>query len=449
MRVCAPSLGLGLLYDANINEQKVGFWIHNQHKIETAENNKTSMQDHIADYIPYFHRGKKSTKLRNAQKLRKYCHWTQITPKQMIEQYGKAKETNDFHGWERNQVNKILEYYHWLTEQTNPKTGKKYSLNYCRTEPVGVLAFHTQNTKQLSDITKSFAPAQLPTDEYRFTQDDLRKMFYYGDTVEKALLSLAVCYGQGSKDFLALECQPFKQIIAEARDKNLEFMMWIGEARAKTSIQPRSFLTPECIESLEEYLRLLEKKHGKLPKYLWCNSKLDRHITNEGLNKKLKRLVEKTNLKTYGKRVKFHCIRKFTFSRLRRIDHQIAKIIVAKKVSASDMTYEEINEQCEKVFRLAYKDISLNGDVTGKVKQRQSKKIEELENAITTISKELHAYKTTTETLSKKLEEQEKKAKAYRDKMLELENLVPDIVRMKVDLRKLLKTKQDLAKSQN
>ena len=168
-------------------------------------------------------------------------------------------------------------------------------------------------------------------------------------------MSLAVCYGQGSKEFLRLECETFRRLVEEVHDKNLDFMMWIGEARAKTSIQPRSFLTPEAIQSVDEYLNLLEKKHRKLPKYLWCNSKPDRHITNEGLNKKLRRLVEKANIKTYGKKVHFHLIRTFTFSRLRRIDRDMAKIITAKKVSASDMTYEEINEQCEKVFRLAYK----------------------------------------------------------------------------------------------
>jgi len=218
-------------------------------------------------------------------------------------------------------------------------------------------------------------------------------------------LSLAVCYGQGSKEFLRLECETFRRSIDEARDKNLDFMMWIGEARDKTSIQPRSFLTPETIESVDEYLDLLEKKHGRLPKFLWCNSKTDKHITNEGLNKKLRRLVEKANIKTYGKKVHFHLIRKFTFSRLRRIDKDMAKIICAKKVSASDMTYEEVNEQCEKVFRLAYKDISLNGDVTGQVKRKQLERIEELENVMNQLEQENLNFKIRIDLLQKNQKE--------------------------------------------
>lgn len=358
---------------------------------EHAQNISENMKNQAKDYTEYFYRGKESTKIKSAQKLEKFCRWIGKTPQQLIAGYETAKRNNDLEAWQRETINEILKYYNWLTEQISPRTKKKYSLNYCRTEPIGILAFHRQNTKQLPDVTKEFAPPQIPTDEYRFTQDDLRKMFYYGDTEEKALLSLAVSYGQGSKEFLELECQTLKNTIEEARDKNLDFLLWIGRARAKTSVQPRSFLTPEAIESTNEYLNLLEKKFEKLPKYLWCNTKPEKHITNQGLNKKLKRLVKKANIKTYNRKIKFHCIRKFTFSRLRRIDRDMAKIICGKIVSASDMTYEEINEQCEKVFRVAYKDISLNSDPTGTARKEQTGKIQELEKKNEELKKKLEA----------------------------------------------------------
>jgi hypothetical protein len=57
----------------------------------------------------------------------------------------------------------------------------------------------------------SFNPTQMPKNEYRFSQDDLRKMYHFGDVEEKALISLAVSYGQGSKDFLKLEAQKLKR----------------------------------------------------------------------------------------------------------------------------------------------------------------------------------------------------------------------------------------------
>ncbi len=209
-------------------------------------------------------------------------------------------------------------------------------------------------------------------------------------------------------------------MVDEAKNKGLDFVKWIG-TREKTGVPMVSFLTPEAIESVDAYLQLLEKKHGKIPRYIWCNSKPNRHISNEGLNKKLRRLVSKANIKTDNKRVIFHTIRKFTYSRLRRIDKDMAKIICGKSVSISDMTYEELEEQAEKVFRLAYKNISLNGDVSGQVKQRQAKKIDELENAITTLSKELRAYKTTSDTLTKKLTEQKQKSQELADYLAQVD----------------------------
>ena len=368
-------------------QERHGFPIHNQHKKENTENNpekpmKTKRVKNYEQYMKYFRRGKDSTKQRNAFKLWHFSKWIKMTPEGLIAEYEKARVEGKLDSWEREQVNRINEYYNHIINTINPKTDKPYSINYARNEASGISAFHKQNTRALQNVFTEIAPPQIATDEYRFSQDDLRKMFYYGDTKEKALISIAVSFGQGSKEFLELECEHIKSVIEEARDKGFEFAKWIGKARAKTSIQPRSFLTPEAMESASEYLDMLQKKYGKLPKYLWSNGQLDKHITNQGLNKQFRRLVDKANIRTHGKYVHFHLIRKFTFSRIRRHDRDIAKVICAKAVSASDMTYEELDDICEKVFRLAYKDISLNGDVSGKTKRAQKEEIERLKQEL-------------------------------------------------------------------
>jgi methyl-accepting chemotaxis protein len=124
--------------------------------------------------------------------------------------------------------------------------------------------------------------------------------------------------------------------------------------------------------------------------------------------------VAKANIKTGKKNVHFHCIRKFTYSRLRRIDRDFAKIICGKSVSVSDMTYEEIEDQAEKVFRLAYRNIALNGNLMGTAKQKQEERIKHLEDAIVTLSKDLQASKTVSETVTKRYEEIEKENKKLR-----------------------------------
>jgi hypothetical protein len=70
---------------------------------------------------------------------------------------------------------------------------------------------------------------------------------------------------------------------------------------------------------------------ARLPKYLWSNEKVNEYIKNEGLNKKLKRILEKANIETYGKQVKFHEIRKFLYSILQAKNRDMAKVITAKK----------------------------------------------------------------------------------------------------------------------
>ena len=143
-------------------------------------------------YLTHFHRGKDYTKKRNALKLKAFCEWLGKSPSELLEEYSKTKTNNDLDSWQREQINRVLGFYKHLTESVSPFTGKRFSLNYCRTLPLDALSFYRQNMKALPEVTKEFAPVQLPTNEYRFTQDDLRKMYYFGDVEEKALVSLAV-----------------------------------------------------------------------------------------------------------------------------------------------------------------------------------------------------------------------------------------------------------------
>ena len=248
--------------------------------------------------------------------------------------------------------------------------------------------------------------AQLATGEHKFTQQDLRKMFYYGDTKEKVLISLAVSLGYGAQDFLALECKDMRALVERAKDTKEEFVSFIS-VRKKTGAQAHSFLTPEAVESLSTYLQLLEKQFGKLPKYLWCNSHVEGHITTDTLNNQLRALFNKANIKATGT-VRFHLIRKYTFSVLHSIHRDIAKLIVGKQVSASILTYiQDVDGECERVFREGYKRLCLNTDITGTIRKRQQEQIDRLEEAITKLAQDSQAYKTTAEVLTKKINEVE------------------------------------------
>ena len=52
-------------------------------------------------------------------------------------------------------------------------------------------------------------------------------------------------------------------------------------------------------------------------------------------------------------------------------------------MSASDLTYiPNLDAECLRVFKETYKEIALNGDITGKTKQKQEKRIQELETEL-------------------------------------------------------------------
>jgi len=352
----------------------------------------------IQEYREWFEGQTKTTQNRNARKLKQFCDWIGKTPDQILKEYETAQNKKS---WQRECKKAIEAFYNNLKE-------KGYKINYCRTQPLGILKFHTRNTETIKEGTKCFDPPQLPENEYSFTQSDLRKAFYYSDLENQTLLSLAVALSYSSADFLELESEKLRLLVKEAKDKGLDFIQFIGKSRAKTSIQPRSHLTPEAIHCLSDYLPILEKKFNGLPKYLWSNEKGDGHITNEGLNKKLKRILKKANIETYGKQVKFHEIRKFMYSILQVRNTDIAKVITGKKVNASIFTYvPTLDAECLRIFKESYRDFALNGDVTGKNKREQTERIAQLESALRHVEKENFASKTRIEQMQKQLDELE------------------------------------------
>lgn len=354
----------------------------------------------IKKYRKWFKGQKTGTANKNARKLKDFCDWIDKSPETLLKEY---EASTNKKAWQRDRKKEVEAFYNHLI-------AKGYKINSARTTPLGILSFYTRNCETIRDATKIFAPPQIPEDDLIFSQEILRKAYYYSDLEGQTMLSLATCLGYSSADFLALEYEKLRNLVHEADDKGINFIQFIGKSRTKTSIQPRSHLTPEAIHNLKDYLLLLEKKYKKLPKFLFCNDHPDKHITNEELNKRLRRILKNANIETYGKKVRFHLFRKFLYSNLQAKNRDIAKLITAKKVSASDLTYiPNLNAECLRVFKETYKQISLNGDLTGKTKQKQEQRIKQLEEAIFNVNKELQNSKTVSEVLTKKTTELEKK----------------------------------------
>ena len=319
------------------------------------------------EYRKFFNNSKASV-AKSALDLWHYCEWVGKTPQDLIDEYVSAR--NDFgklSDWRRETKNLIIKFYH-------EQKAHGYKINMARTVVTGIMSFYSQNCETIKGITRELDPVQIPDNEFVFTQDSLRKLYYYGNAFEKTWLSCAVSLGYSSIDFLALETEKIVNLVKEAKDKQLDFIGFIGKSRAKTSVQPRSYLTPEAIENLSVYFEILKKQNnGKLPSLLWNNA------SNDNLNDWLKALMRKSNIDAYGRIVRFHGIRKFVFDALCKMDETIACVIVAKKTDASKITYRtSLDSECQRIFRESYKQFALNGDVSGKAKTQVVEELERL-----------------------------------------------------------------------
>lgn len=342
------------------------------------------------EYRKYFNNAKSSV-AKSALDLWHFCEWTGKTPEDLINEYVDARtDFGKLQDWRRETKNTIIKFY-------NEQKAKGYKINMARAVVTGVMSFYSQNCETVKGITRELDPIQIPENEFVFTQEILRKLYYYGNLHEKTWLSVAVSLGYASIDFLALETEKIRNLVKEAQDKYLDFIMFIGKSRSKTSVQPRSFLTPEAIENLGEYFKMFEKQNsGKLPKLLWNGA------TNDSLNDWLKALVRKANVDTYGRVVRFHAIRKFVYDTLSKMDETIACVITAKKTDASRITYRtSLDSECQRIFKESYKQFALNGDVLGKAKHEQAEEIERLKQALSHLETENSTFKTRIDLLQK------------------------------------------------
>jgi hypothetical protein len=99
----------------------------------------------IEQYRKWFEGQTKNTQNRNARKLKHFCEWINKTPEQILKEYETAQDKK---AWQRERKKEIEGFYNFLKEQG-------YKINYCRTEPLGILKFHTRHTEMIKEGTKT------------------------------------------------------------------------------------------------------------------------------------------------------------------------------------------------------------------------------------------------------------------------------------------------------
>jgi hypothetical protein len=250
----------------------------------------------------------------------------QKTPEQLVEEY---KATNDKEAWTKKWGSIIVQYY-----QARLSAG--YSINSARADSVAPRSFFSSQCQEVKIQREKIAKPQVATGEHSFTQDELKKAFYFGDVKSKAILATEVSLGFSSIDFLSLEVNFIKPFIEKAKAEKMDFVQFLYK-RQKTDETAICHLMPEAIESLDAYLKTISQN----AKFLWYSpSNHNEPLTNKALNDILKGMVRQASTMTTGD-IKFNLLRKFTFSTLQRfgMTESESRVCVGKTVSADILTY--------------------------------------------------------------------------------------------------------------
>ena len=216
--------------------------------------------------------------------------------------------------------------------------------------------------------------------------EHVRRMFAIADIRERVILSMATDLGLRVGDFIAIKKDEIPQL-------DQETPIPFDIMTEKEEVVAYGFLSQETVDILKVYLPTLTKKGN--PYLFPSNGKS--HISDEWLNKLLKRLARKAKIQMNKKSLTFHCFRKMLLSA--SIDSGIGLIagkkLVGKAIPQSDDTYLT-------TVNLKKKFIQLKKFQTIKQKPKvETETIETLQKAVSKLQEDLTIQQTITNTISK------------------------------------------------
>jgi site-specific recombinase XerD len=262
---------------------------------------------------------------------------------------------------------------------------------------------------------------QADTDSHIFSNGDLKGLFEIGNTFEKALIASSVSLGWEISSVLNLERDKVRAKIEHAK-QNSETFIFFEDTRNKTGESRFAVLNPLAIEWLTKYFEVSDEEikkrrenrndkkftEGKTEKDLKIydegTENMERclfPISEDGVNKMLKRLASASGLKLTGS-IRFHNIRKWLMSRLSRCgfnEFQI-KYVMGKAIGVSDRTYlQTLQTDIEEKYPRIYNEY-LNIVPTVSLAEK-SKELEQLQKEISQLKEQNELYKNILRDLVK------------------------------------------------
>ena len=141
--------------------------------------------------------------------------------------------------------------------------------------------------------------------------------------------------------------------------------------------------------------------------------------------------MEVINGASHGKRIRFHCMRKFLIDRLSAYASESQwKQIVGKSIEEGAYVSQD---QLRGVFTRAMKDLLINGNGI------KAKKLIELENALLDSQRKISALETTNQVLRQRLDEMENTQKTMQKTIMNMDarlNALEEVERKRPEKKK-------------
>jgi len=279
----------------------------------------------VEDFLNYV----KETKSKNTWKeykhgIEKFAEWFGKSPNEIMELRTQDWASTDLHQKKRF-VREIEKFHKSLIE-------KGYTINSARTICLGLMQlfrfYEMPVTIQTgSDVSKTV----VSTKDYVPTPEQYREMFKMADDLRsKIIISLGKDLGWRIGDFVKIR----KEQLPNLEQEPPILFELITE---KEDVLAKSFISAETVELLKQYLPTTPKENP----YLFPSNS-EKFIDSDTINRSLKQLAEKANIKIpQNKRLRFHAFRKRFLSTCANlsIDVNIAKILVGKDVESSMLAY--------------------------------------------------------------------------------------------------------------
>jgi len=281
--------------------------------------------------------------------------------------------------------NTLFTYRKWLLERGKSEKYATTSIGCVR----GFYAYYRMSLVFRKQESRKLGESNRSTSDYLFDKDDLAKMALVGNLKERYVLLVGKSVGLRASDFLTFNYGTFRSLKLDN-----EAPIGLGEiVTTKEKVRAYPFLDSDAIPIIKAWLET-HRDAIDTDKIL--------PDTEDNLSIVLQTLAKKAGMEIengaiHGKRVRFHCLRKFLIDRLSAYASESQwKQIVGKSIAEGAYVSQD---QLRGVFQRAMKDLLINGNGL------KAKKLIELENVLKAVEYENGISKLRIDLLQKTIAE--------------------------------------------